>query len=341
MSKHTEDSAFADTTAFDVTRDNTDESIAMAGQDEEQEKSNSPGNYKVTLPFFTGVETASLRADHFLRMVEQCARINGWNEQAKVNAAMLNLRDTAQAWSVLYFEKMEKEKKTLKWAPFKEAFLERFHRKTTVADKQALLSKLRQRAGENVDDFMDRIDLTISDVEEFDNKQAVYFFLQGVPPTMKKFLEENKDLKTREDFLNAGRAFEKAHGPTNADALIHSMETKDEDKNKEDLVEAITERLEAMMRRRRNNFRPVNRGQFTNRGRRNGPRRTQSQGQTKNGQSQGVMCFRCKRMGHFARNCRIPRNLIAELNEWDNEDPEEATEPEGNEVSYTLEHNLN
>jgi len=63
----------------------------------------APGSYKVTLPPFTGIETASLRADHFIYMVEQCGKVHNWSNKAKVNAASLNLRDTAHTWSILYF----------------------------------------------------------------------------------------------------------------------------------------------------------------------------------------------------------------------------------------------
>ena len=301
-------------------------------------KDSSPGSFKVTLPFFTGIETANLRADHYLRMVEQCGMVNGWGEDAKLNAAMLNLRDTAQAWSIIYSDKITKEGKRLTWVNFKDAFLKRFHRRTTVADKQALLSRLRQRTGESVDDFMDRIDLTISDVDEFDTKQSIYFFLQGVPTAMKKFLEENKDLITRDDFLNAGRAFEKAHGQANPDALINTLEDKTEnpkEMNKE-LIEALADSLDLMMRRRRpqrtENQKQSKARQGTNNN--NNRRRPFRRGQ---GQGRRLICYRCRRIGHFARDCRVPKNLIAELEEWEGKENKERD----TEISYTLEHTLN
>jgi len=88
-------------------------------------------------------------------MVEQCSKVHNWSDEAKVNAASLNLRDTAHTWSILYFRKTKKPES---WAAFKEAFLERFHHRMMISDKQALLSKLKQKLTESVDDFMDRID---------------------------------------------------------------------------------------------------------------------------------------------------------------------------------------
>jgi len=192
-------------------------------------------------------------------MVEQCGKVHNWSDEAKVNAASLNLRDTAHTWSILYFRKTKNPES---WATFKEAFLERFHRRTTISDKQALLSKLRQKPTKLVD-FMDRIDLTLLDIPKFSSeKGSTYFFLQGILPGVKKFIKSNKDLKEKEDFLSASHAWERANPCTPPPLLINSMnpETTEmdnyepEDADEVDAINSLAESLNTLFRRRKRKF---------------------------------------------------------------------------------------
>ena len=114
----------------------------------------APGSNKVTLPLFNGHEVP-IRADNYIRMVEQLAAINKWSAEATINVASLNLKQTANTWAVVYFKKNPDVRE---WAVFKKAFLTSFHRKTTIADKQALISRVKQRRNEGIDDFMDRVE---------------------------------------------------------------------------------------------------------------------------------------------------------------------------------------
>jgi len=93
-----------------------------------------------------------------------CAQVYNWTETAMVNAASLNLLKVARTWSTLYFHEHKSGISDLKWDPFKTAFLDCFHREMTVADKQVLINKLKQRPDEKIDDFVDCINLTLGDI---------------------------------------------------------------------------------------------------------------------------------------------------------------------------------
>jgi len=134
-----------------------------------------------------------------------------------------------------------------------------------ILDKQALLSKLRQKLTESVDDFMDRIDLTLLDIPEFSSEEgSTYFFLQGILPGVKKFIESNKDLKEKEDFLSAGRAWERANPHTPTPLLINSMnpevndtenfEPEEADEDETDAITNLAESLNALFRCRKHRF---------------------------------------------------------------------------------------
>ena len=271
------------------------------------EQTRSPGAYKVSLPFFTGQETAGLRADHFIHMVEQCGSINRWSHEAMTNAASLNLRDTARTWSQLYFRA---NIDMTRWLEFKTAFLARFHRKTTLSDKQALISKLKQRSTETVDDFMERIELTILDMDSmFNADSAVYFFLQGVHPNLKKFLEQDKGLLVKKDFLEAGRAYERAHPTHPALSMINAAADSGDELDDPEMTTVIEESVAAVLRRRsKAPFRP--RGGSSQR-RFTPGRRTPAGG---NRPPPG-RCYRCNRFGHFRKDCKVPQSLIAALDE--------------------------
>ncbi|MCK5843274.1 MAG: hypothetical protein KAG97_01120 [Victivallales bacterium] len=315
-------------------------------------QTSSPGAYKVSLPFFTGQETAGLRADHFIHMVEQCGSINRWSHEAMTNAASLNLRDTARTWSQLYFQDYVD---MTQWVEFKTAFLARFHRKTTLSDKQALINKLKQRSHETVDDFMERIQLTIMDMDSlFNAESAVYFFLQGVHPGLKKFLEQDKTLLVKKDFLESGRAYERAHPTQPAQSMINAAHDSDEEEDDPEMTSVVDEAVAALQRRRaRPPFRP--RGSGPNRRFTPGRRPTNYQPATTNRPPPG-RCYRCNRFGHFRKDCKVPQSLIAALDEAvsetnaaihtedrpDDTEPAQETEPDVHESAYVLEtENLN
>jgi len=308
------------------------------------ENKKSPGGYKVKLPVFTGIETASLRADHFIYAVERCTRVNNWSDEAKVNAASLNLRDAAQIWSILYFRNTEDPEK---WPVFKAAFLERFHRSTSAADKELLLSKLVQRKTENVDTFMDRIDVTLMDVEDFNTEAgSLHFFLKGVLPNIKKAIESNKDLVTKKDYLAAARTFEKANPHTDMTILINTMDASngineqeepddDLDKEEEENLNTIMESLNLLFRQWKRKTNHHN--------------KTTKEGTTKgtfSPKSFPIRCFRCGKIGHMRAQCRVPQSIIDAIEEYsadttstDPDQPTEGGETEEGEAVYTL--NLN
>ena len=114
-----------------------------------------------------------------------------------------------------------------------------------ISENQAMLDKLKMKSTKSVNDFMDHIDITLNDIEEVNEDQSVFFFLQGATPGLKCFLEEDKDLTTREDFLKAACAYERAHPQMKQETsfinVIEGEESTDrgQDSEEQQLVAAI------------------------------------------------------------------------------------------------------
>ena len=307
---------------------------------------------KLALPKFNGAPDCPIRADDFILMVESTSQIFAWSDGKKCNIAMLHLRDAAHSWAMVYLRGLTAEKKIFdNWPRFRKAFLDRFLKTKSNADKKTIIASLVQKPGEATDEFYVRIQQAILDVPELSKTQEPLLLLTGVRPEIRIFLESDKDLATVEDYLNAARSFEAAHATSKAQGLLiaelastvrnptpePSLATLEPTATPtEDLHELCGKFTDVLASLQNVHRRGIGRGAtYKPRGNSNIRGRTfQRPGQPRpNGDRSKAQCFRCKRVGHFKRECRVPESMIAQLDMLHPYDADEVIEPEDGETT--------
>jgi len=179
---------------------------------------------------------------------------------------------------------------------------------------------------------------TLLDIPEFSSEEgSMYFFLQGILPGVKKFIESNKDLKEK-DFQCQMRL--RKSQSSHRDSTINSGATEAENCDSEgadedeDSIHTLAESLNTLFRRCKRRFQKRYRTQKPQ----YAGKKTTDKGKPTN--KMELRCFRCGRLGHMRAQCRIPQDLINALEEYDNgqDEPEELEEPpQETEMAYMME----
>ena len=194
------------------------------------------------------------------------------------------------------------------------AFLARFGPKYTAGGAVAAIADLKQRSGETVGDFMDRVKIAVDmlhyNVEEADRNQAfrdgyarlvIAQFGGGVNSEIREqvFGVRNPP-NTMDDVLAAAMAIESEKNPKATKLVINQVDSENppQDKNKEDSKNEITSIAKECeeLKKQMSEILSIGRNAYRGRGRGN-----------RGGSGNNGKCYGCGQPGHIRANCPSPQ----------------------------------
>ena len=286
-------------------------------EDAEMAANNVQGGQLSAIPMFTG--TRGLDALTYAEARDGTIPKFGWTQQQAAQAAATRGGPAVANWlrgekaaGITYNSWSDNAGNNTAMRP---AFIVRFGPVYTTSGAVSAISDLKQRSGENVASFMDRVKVAVSmlhyNVAEADRNAAfreqyarlvVAQFGSGLSEELRsKVFGVPNPPATIAGVLAAATAAEAERNPTGTKLVIGAIEgedsvtqpTKTESKEEEHLVERIVAKVEDVLAISR-------RQQGAN------SRNTRTRGQSRSNYS-SYKCYNCGQMGHLRRQCPRPQ----------------------------------
>ena len=283
----------------------------------EMAANNVQGGQLSAIPVFTG--TRGLDALTYAEAIDGTIPQFGWTQQQAAQAAATRGGPAVANWlrgekaaGITYNSWSDNAGNNIAMRP---AFIIRFGPVYTTSGAVSAISDLKQRSGENVASFMDRVKVAVSmlhyNVAEADRNAAfreqyarlvVAQFGSGLTEELRsKVFGVPNPPATIAGVLAAATAAEAERNPTGTKLVIGAIEgeessaqpTKSEGKEEDNMVERIVAKVEDVLAISR-------RQQGAN------SRNARTRGQSRSNYS-SYKCYNCGQMGHLRRQCSRPQ----------------------------------
>ena len=186
--------------------------------------------FKIQIEKFSG-PTDLYSIDHFINKCETAMKYNAWNEEQTANAAIMAMSGGAYAYVYGLQEGTVNEVASVAtWPELSKTLRKRFQKNHNAAEISRLLSDNKQKAKESVDDFMMRVEdshrvvyrsfpvIAAPDAAAKQAERAAMMtqaikiaFTAGLIPAIKEKVENQLNLNTRDEVLQAAQQAEIAN----------------------------------------------------------------------------------------------------------------------------------